>query len=315
MFAIRGIAVSLSIFAIVYCGASLAVLCGWQRLLKRAQHVPVRRLEMLLFAVRVFPLLAAVLMTIGFAVPSFLLLEPRAIVEPMGFALVALALSGAALVGFGAANALLVILRTSRTIHLWTDSAEPVCSPAPFPILRIRDRVPPLIAVGIVRPKILLSGSAEFILNGNELQTGVRHEIAHILRRDNLKKLILRFVSLPGMHRLDAAWIQASEMAADEAAVSSTADALDLAAALIKLSKLTSAATPPAVSAALIQGHASLINARVERLISWSEPSRTLHESSATKWLVWIVPPAVLFATSYFSLLGCLHRVTEWLVR
>jgi beta-lactamase regulating signal transducer with metallopeptidase domain len=254
-------------------------------------------------------------MTVVFAVPSFLLLEPRAIVEPMGNALILLALFGAALVGFGAVNALLIILRTSRTIHAWTDSAEPVPSTAPFPVLRIRDRVPPLIAVGIVRPKILLSGPAEFVLNGNELRTGVRHEIAHILRRDNLKKLILRFVAFPGMRGLDGAWIQASEMAADEAAVSSTADALDLAAALIKLSKLTSVGPIPGVSAALIQGHASLINARVERLISWSERSQIAHEFSMTKLLVGIVPTAVLFATSYFSLLGCLHQATEWLVR
>ena len=315
MFAIRGMAVSLSVFAIVYSGASIVVLCAWKQLLKRAQDVPVQRLGTLLFAIRIFPLLAAGLVTVIFAIPSFLLLEPRAIVEPMGNDLVVLAGFGVVLVGFALVNALSVILRTSRTVSTWTKSAQPVCSSAPFPMLRIHRRIPPLMAVGIVRPKILLSGSAEFVLNENELRTGVNHEIAHILRRDNLKKLILRFVAFPGMRGLDGAWIQASEMAADEAAVSSTADALDLAAALIKLSKLTSSESVPEVSATLIQGPASLINARVERLISWSEHSRMAQESSATKLLVWIVPMAGLFATSYYSLLGCLHQATEWLVR
>lgn len=315
MFALRATAVSLSVFAIVYCGASFAVLCAWKALLRRSKDVPVQRLGTVLFAIRIFPLLAAGLVTAVFAVPSFLLLEPRAIVEPMGNALIALGLFGAALLSFGLMNALLAMLRTSRTIATWIGSAEQVCSTAPFPLLRIRHRVPPLIAVGIVRPKILLSGSAEFLLNSNELQTGVKHEIAHIFHRDNLKKLILRFVDFPGMHGLDTAWIQASEMAADEAAVASAADALDLAAALIKLSKLTSAESGPELTTALIQGHASVINARVERLISWSEQSQMANESSSTKLLVWIVPAAVLFATTYFSLLVSLHRATEWLVR
>jgi hypothetical protein len=104
-------------------------------------------------------------------------------------------------------------------------------------------------------------------------------------------------------------------MAADEAAVSSRADALDLAAALIKLSKLAAEESAPELSAALVRGHASLINARVERLISWSEQPQMAQGSSATELLVWIVPVAVLFATSYVSLLVHLHQATEWLVR
>lgn len=315
MFAIRGIAICLSVFAIVYCVASLAVLCAWKELLRRAQHFPEHRLATLLFGIRIFPFLAACLITAIFAVPSFLLLEPRAIVEPMGKALIALALFGAAFVGFGLVNVLRVILRTSRTLATWIDSAEQLHSSAPFPLLRIPYRVPPLMVVGILHPKILLSGSAEFVLNDNELRTGVKHEIEHIVRRDNLKKLILRFVEFPGMHGLHRAWIQASEMAADEAAVSSISDALDLAAALIKVSKLASAESAPELSAALVQGYPSLINARVERLIAWSEQPQVAPESSSTKLLVWIVPGAVLFATSYFSVLASLHQATEWLVR
>ena len=35
MFALRGIAVSFSVFLIVYCAASLAVLCTWNRVYQR----------------------------------------------------------------------------------------------------------------------------------------------------------------------------------------------------------------------------------------------------------------------------------------
>jgi Zn-dependent protease with chaperone function len=67
------------------------------------------------------------------------------------------------------------------------------------------------------------------------LQTALNHEVAHVSRRDNLKKLLLRFVAFPGMSGLETAWLEATEMAADDAAVSTAGDALDLAAALIKL--------------------------------------------------------------------------------
>ena len=51
---------------------------------------------------------------------------------------------------------------------------------------------------------MLLSGAAELVLTTNELQTALNHEIAHVRRRDNLKKLLLRFVAFPGM----AGWKQ-----------------------------------------------------------------------------------------------------------
>ena len=36
---------------------------------------------------------------------------------------------------------------------------------------------------------------------------------------DNLKKLVFRFCPFPGMSKLESAWSQAAEMAADDAAV------------------------------------------------------------------------------------------------
>ena len=71
-------------------------------------------------------------------------------------------------------------------------------------------------------------------------------------RRDNLKKLLLRFVAFPGMAGLEAAWLEATEMAADDAAVSNAGEALDLAAALIKLSRLGPVEAPVDLTAALV---------------------------------------------------------------
>jgi len=85
---------------------------------------------------------------------------------------------------------------------------------------------------------VLLSDAAAAVLSPQELATALQHEMAHAHRRDNLKKLLFRFCAFPGMSRLEAAWCEAEEMAADDAAVASVGDALDLASALIKLSRL-----------------------------------------------------------------------------
>ena len=315
MFAIRGMAVSFSVFFIVYCATSLAVLCGWRRIYQRLQDSPVQRLANILFALRTFPLLLASLITVAFAIPSFLLLEPRSIIEPMGDIPLLLALAGLAFAIYGSINAAMAAVHAWRTVDDWSSSAQHLSASLPFPVLRISRSIPALTAAGILRPKILLSGSAEFLLNGNELRTALNHELAHIRRRDNFKKLILRFVAFPGMYGFDDAWLQASEMSADDAAVSSTADALDLAAALLKLSTLRADEPSPHLTAALVHGHASIINARVERLILWSDRRRASQNFSVTTVLGLVLPAIAVFAITYGSLLADVHKATEWLVR
>jgi Zn-dependent protease with chaperone function len=315
MFALRGVAISFSVFVIVYCAMSLAVLCSWRKLYRPMRDVPVQLLADLLFSLRVVPLMLAALITAAFAIPSFLLLEPRSIVEPMGDVPQVLALLGIVFAIYGVANAGLALRNASRTVFAWSKSAQQIALKGPFPVLRISRSVPALSAAGILRPRILLSGSAEFLLNGNELRTALNHEIAHIRRRDNFKKLLLRFVPFPGMHGLEAAWLQVSEMAADDAAVSSTADALDLAAALLKLSSLKVKEPSPDLTAALLHAHATVLNARVERLILWSERPRGSQCFSAGRILALGFATIGVFAITYGSLLADVHKATEWLVR
>ena len=127
--------------------------------------------------------------------------------------------------------------------------------------------------------------------------------------------MLLRFVAFPGMRGLEAVWLEASEMAADDAAVSSTADALDLAAALLKLSRLKADEPSPDLTAALVHGHAAIINARVERLISWPERPEAMRDFSGKSVLAIVLPMIAIFAITYGSLLADVHRATEWLIR
>src|SRR4029077_10130632 len=318
MFAARGFAVSFSVFVLVYCGLSLAVCCVWRRIWLWSEKFPSRRAADLFFAVRLLPLFVALAVTAAFTVPSFLLLEPRAIDEPLGGIPLGLGICGLLLVAFGLANVTRSALRASKTIALWTREAQPVDDSGVVPVLRISGTVPALTATGILRPRVLLSGAAEFLLTANELRTALQHEVAHVRRWDNLKKLLLRFVAFPGMSGLENAWLEATEMAADDAAVSNPVDALDLAAAIIKLSKLASARGYPSsdLAIALVHSAAASTNARVERLIRWSDYGCAPRQEYSS-WYALGAGLATIpaFAVSYSELLVRVHTSTEWLVR
>jgi beta-lactamase regulating signal transducer with metallopeptidase domain len=316
MFALRGIAVSFSVFVMVYCALSLAVCLCWRRVWLRSEGHAVRRCADLLFALRMFPLVSAAVITAAFTVPSFLLLEPRAIDEPVGGIPLMLAIVGAVLGIYGVANAVMVLLKTSRTVSNWTNEAQPVKAHSPVPVLRISPAVPAMTAAGILRPRVLMSGVAEFLLTGNELQTALNHEFEHVRRRDNLKKLLLRLVAFPGMSGLEAAWLEAIEMAADDAAVSNAGEALDLAAALIKLSRLGPADARADLTAALVHSPASAMNARVARLIAWSDARLAApHRYSLWYGVGAALATVAMFAVIYSQVLVRVHAATEWLVR
>jgi len=315
VFFVRGLAVSFSVFVMVYCVLSLGVSLSWHKVRLYSQRRAVRGVADFLFALRVFPFLSAAIVTAVFTVPSFLLLEPRAINEPVGEIPLALGVAGALLGLFGVVNAALASRRASRKISEWTRAAQPVSISAPVPVLRIQRTVPAMTVTGIVRPRVLLSGAAESMLSAGELRTALNHEVVHVRRQDNLRKLFLRFVAFPGMGSLEAAWLEASEMAADDAAVCNAGEALDLAVALIKLSRLGPVENVD-LTAALVHHRASVMNARVERLIAWNE-SRQVRPRKYSPWygLGAGLAMVAVFAVTYSQLLVHVHAATEWLVR
>lgn len=320
MFAVRGLAVSFSIFVMVYSALSLAVCGVWRSVWIYGQRHPARRSADLLFAVRVIPFALAAGVTLALAVPSFLLLEPRAVDEPLGVVPVVLGLCGIAVVFAGLWNGAAALLRASRTIAQWSARAD-VIGPSPgvfsgvVPVLRVSGVTPPLTAAGILRPSLWLSHAAEFVLSERELQSALRHEVVHVRRRDNLRKLILRVVAFPGMAELESAWREATEMAADDAAVSSASEALDLAAAVIKLSRLAPLETPLELTTALVHSPAQSVNARVERLVAWTEPRHEAPGYSGRYALCAAVVVVAALGVTYNELLVRVHLATEWLVR
>ncbi len=321
MFAVRGLAVCFSVFFILYGALSLAVCTVWRRVWTYGQQCSARRCADLLFAVRIVPFVVALAVTLILAMPSFLLLEPRAVEEPVGIVPLSLGLFGIILMLAGVWNAVTALVRASRTVARWSSEASAIdYSPAnldkSLSVLRTPVPAPPLTLAGILRPTVWLSSAAEFLLTERELDGALRHEVAHIRRRDNLRKLLLCLMPVPGIAQLEGAWREATEMAADDAAVSNVSEALDLAAAVIKLSRLAPLELPAKLTTALVHSPAESVNARVERLISWTRGRQNPANKYSLAYAL-CATAAMLdaMALTYSQLLVQVHAATEWLVR
>ena len=123
MFALRGVAVSLSIFVVFYGALSLAVCGVWRKVWPGSPRYSARRCADLLFALRMIPFAVATGVTLTLAVPSFLLLEPRAVDEPMGAMPVMLGLCGMAMLLAGMWKAAVALVRASRSSSALCSSA------------------------------------------------------------------------------------------------------------------------------------------------------------------------------------------------
>jgi len=309
MFDLREIAVSLTFFVLFYCVISVLVAVVWRSL----QFLRLREKSVadLLFALRVLPLAASIAITLTFVVPSFQILEPRSIDEGMGSTPLALGICALVLIACGCYRVITAQTRTSRVVARWLEGAHPMDAGSRTVTFRAQREAPPLTLVGVRKPRVLVSESTVALLSPEELQIALKHEIAHMQSCDNLKKLIFRFCPFPVMATLETAWAQAAELAADDAAVATQGDAVDLAAALVKLSRLVPVTAAPVCSVGFVSGS---LRTRVARLLSWA---KTTPRTRVRTW--YVIPPvlATLMAifVSYTPVLRLTHTLTEWLVR
>lgn len=310
IFAIRGIMVMLGFFGVLYCLLSVLTGCVWRgtNLLRRDSASVKARL---LFAIRIFPLAASAFITLAFALPAFLVLEPAAIdedVRTLVFSLGALSLLAA-----GLFRVLFAKVGASRLLANWPKAAHVPNPAAAGPTLPAEPGLPPLLLYGVFTPRVLVSETAVALLSPDELRVALRHELCHMRSRDNLKKLIVHGIPFPGMGSLERAWQAAAEFAADEAAVSNPSQALDLAAALIKLSDLVALQKTPAFTSGLVNC-AGLTKLRVERLLDWDEHRR---QPVHLYWLCLLALASVTvayLAAYYGQALLFTHRITEWFI-
>jgi len=312
MFALRETAVSLTCFVLLYWLLSALVAAVWRPL--KPLQVAQQSVASLLFALRVLPLIVSAVVTFAFVVPSFQLLEPRSVHEAMGAMPLALGICALLLIAYGSFRVIAAQTRTTRVVTRWLEGARPLKDSADSTVtFQSRREAPPLTLVGLCNPRVLVSESTVALLSHDELHIALKHELEHMKAHDNLKKLIFRFCAFPGMAELENAWSLAAELAADDAAVSNPSDAVDLAAALVKLSRLVPVEDASICAVGFVT---SSLSERVERLLAWDEASKARRVRVRT-WFV--IPPVVaasLFVTiAYGPALALTHQVIEWLVR
>ena len=311
MFAMRGIAVSLSCFVLLYCLLSALVATAWRPL--KPLHVAQQSVAAILFALRTLPLIASVVITFALVVPSFRLLEPRSIKGGMAMP-VALGVCALLLIAYSCFRVVTAQTRTTRLVTRWLEGARPLKASTDSTVtFHSRPGTPPITLVGVRNPRVLVSETTVALLSDDELHIALKHELEHMKSRDNLKKLIFCFCPFPGMAKLESAWSQAAELAADDAAVSNQGDAVDLAAALVKLSRLVPVEAAPVCSMGFVAGS---LSQRVARLLAWDEASK----SRRVRIRAWFVVPfaiaaSLLVSIAYSPVLALTHEVTEWLVR
>lgn len=312
----------LGIFSLVLLAGSVAAdvaagLLGRFRFGNRLLRSPA-----LLFALRMFPFAFSSFLTLGLALPAFLLLEPRQTGEAPELYLIVLAslsVMGFATVGI---RLLRVLSATTQISSEWQQRAERIHIAAPIPVFRVEAPASLFAVAGVVRQRVFIGGEALACLTPEEVNAAIAHELAHVRSFDNLKRLALSISRLPRwlshLESIDAAWSEAVELAADEEALKSSATALELGSAIVKIGRLHSTTMPSIAACHLVMSDkSSALAMRLARLrFLLDHTARTPARSSR------LIPARVLLISIILGYLFALpaalaltHRAMEWLVR
>jgi Zn-dependent protease with chaperone function len=278
-----------------------------------------------LFALRVLPLFLALVLTIAFALPAFLRFEPHSTREMIGLRLLVLSGAGAAaLIAIGL-RALVIVRSTRRAQQLWRQNSQPYTASEVKADLYCTSGAAPLLAVtGIFRPRIFVARKVTEHLSRQELAAAIAHELAHVSALDNLKQLVLKITRPPQWFSLfrnsDAAWLNASEMAADEGAVAKGASSLELSSALVKvgrLSRQTGISSMVAASHLLPVAAESCIQMRVAHLQKLLETDQPIvsHQHANRFWILSVLALGIAYMISVNAILPWVHDALELLVR
>jgi len=304
MFAARSLVVCLALFWVMYTALSCLTGAAWsagQRLLRRQVLVS----PSALFGIRILPFAFSALFAVFFTLPSFWLMERKSLDEDA--TTFVLAICALLLLCAGVLRALKASRLTGRMVSQWLSKPGKGSEPS---TLSAAEGAPALLLVGICRPKVMISDAAMAALSENELRVAVGHELGHRRSWDNLKKLMINAIPFPGMSGIERSWREAAELAADDSAAKTRRDALDLASALIKLSRHANRWTEPETASAFVCG-SSAVAMRVQRLLEARSSTRI---PGRWPWALLFLLITTAIVSNYSTVLVLTHRLTELVV-
>lgn len=231
-----------------------------------------------IWVLRLFPICAGILVTLGLVLPAFVLHEPARTNESLEPHLIILAAMGAALLLSSGYRVVRALIAVTRSTQRWMGSClRRTRDEMGLDIFEVTDPNALIVITGIFKPAVFVSQQVAHSLTEAERAAAIAHERAHASSGDNLKQLLLHAFRIPLLDRLTGLgteWQLSSELAADEAALRSGVAVLDLAAALLKVARLR--LERPLLEQSIASyfvspGKNSLLTVRIQRLMEMIE--------------------------------------------
>jgi Zn-dependent protease with chaperone function len=269
----RLVCLCLAAFFLVHAALGLAISLLTPIAVRLAGRIAPAHGARLLLALRLLPPAFALFVVVGLCTPSYLYLEPKGAPEEIGLACLAAAFLNLAVWGRSIGRAARAVVRSERHMRQCRDQSREIRLPGERKAAWVIDGNSPCVMLtGLFRPRMVISSGVVAALSAEELAAVVRHERAHGVSHDNLKRLlvllapgIVPFAS--GFRNLERAWAKMAEWAADDRASAGKARrSLSLAAALVRVARLGSVAPVPALTTSLMADGADL-SERVDRLL------------------------------------------------
>lgn len=297
----RLVCLALASFFLVHLALAVMVRCATPWAVRTAERLRPQAAARCLLTLRLTPSSFAAVVVATLCVPSYLWLEPSYTTERIGLGCIMASFFGIAVWIAAAARAMRSSLRSRQLVRsCQTGGGAPL-----------------LALAGIIHPRLVISPEVRSALTPEQLDAALRHEEAHRISHDNLKRLLVLlspglFPGFSGFAALERGWSRFTEWAADDRAVAGSSErSLCLAAALVRVARLGGAT--PAMMTSLLGDRADLAT-RVDRLLRGA-PIVEKRSTSRTTWFA-IAAAVLAFAATILqpATLSTVHRLLESLV-
>jgi Zn-dependent protease with chaperone function len=314
-YVLYGASLAFAWFVCVNLLASAAVALTAERAVRATRRMAPATRAWILLALRLAPSASALVFTGAVFVPSFARYEPRNFDEGFGMIVTSLA-AMACLAGAAAAyRGLWAIADVGRRVRACLRHATPVAVES-MQAFRVDSASAAMTLVGVVRPRLLVTGPLLDLLGPEELRAAFAHERGHERSHDNFKRLAMRsapdvLAGSKASRLLEGEWSLAAEHAADDHAARERGEGLALASALLKIARFGVNPTALPLGSPLVGG--DHLRARIERLVHPPACRPPSAAACAAGWTLAALLCAVA-AAEYSSALTGIHAVTEVIV-